>query len=335
MTDNATSAGCWIADVATGTDASQLVALPALLYSIYSSLTSGTPYFCLRTHVLLLERTSAAAVASAQQRAQRAGFGLSFHSVRTADHKLLRESSSTAEAMNMIRFYLPHILPNVDKVLWVDVDLIVRCDVRSLLQNTFLGKFANAGLAAVQRRSTLTKKIPNLTDVAMLRRIGSHKRVRQFTNTSWFNAGVAVFNLQVWRKEGIVADVELLVPWLRKYSLSRYTGLSVPGVSSQIPLVLLFSAFSGRFQALPRPWNHDGFAVHKNMASFVKPRQIDRDCVWHWSGRAKAWKKKAYNRDLWEPYSKNATASGFTHILEPMLFELFFENSMLHMAPYF
>jgi len=321
---------CWIADVATGADASQLVALPALLYSIYSSLKSSTPHFCLRAHVMLLEQTSAAAVASAQKRSQQAGFGLSFHLVRAADHKLLRESTSTAEAMNMIRFYLPNLLPKVDKVLWVDVDLIVRCDVRSLLQKTFLGEFSNAGLAAVQRRSTVAKKIPNLTDVAVLRRIGSHiKGVWQLANTSWFNAGVAVFNLHVWRNEGIVTDIELLVPWLRKNNLSRYTGLSVPGVSSQIPLVLLFSSFSGRFQALPRHWNHDGFAVHKNMATVVKPRKIDRDCVWHWSGRAKAWKKKAYNRDLWVPYSRNATASGFTHVLEPILFESFFDNSML------
>mmetsp|Transcript_21552 Transcript_21552/g.85703 ORF Transcript_21552/g.85703 Transcript_21552/m.85703 type:complete len:195 (+) Transcript_21552:683-1267(+) len=103
-----------------------------------------------------------------------------------------------------------------------------------------------------------------------------------------FNAGVAVFDLSVWRRRGLTATVERA---LRRHA----RGPPLWRLGSNPPLVL--AARGSLFQPIDARWNCDGLGWKKLVD--LDPACLRRAFVWHWSGGRKPWVRGGLYRRLW------------------------------------
>ena len=78
------------------------------------------------------------------------------------------------------RFLLPDLLPDLDKILYLDCDVIVRSSLKELINENFENRAAIMGLDAESEKNSLRLNI-----------------------NKYFNAGVMLINLDFWRNNNI------------------------------------------------------------------------------------------------------------------------------------
>ena len=105
----------------------------------------------------------------------------------------LNESSRFPKSI-YFRFLLPEMLPEADRVLYLDCDILVREDI-SEFYNTDLDGYACAAIED-QRGDDIT----------------IHNRIFMFSK--YFNSGVLLMNLNYWRKHHVAQQ---LIDYLRQY----------------------------------------------------------------------------------------------------------------------
>ena len=293
-----------------------LVALPAFLYSLLASTRRG----CVVVHVLVPEHQHpTSALQEVEQRARRACLKVRMHAIDGSAHLLLRQASSSADTMELVRFYLPAILKlKVVKVLWVDVDVLVRCDAHTLLSQAFAGGDAGAHIAAAARATPVTIGMATAGRLSLvLNRIGWLSAAQRRVRRPMFNGGILAINLREWRRGNVTRAVERLVLGLRRAGQSRYKAMTggLPDDSSQLPLAILFSDIQQRLAKLPAVWNVDGLGWR----AAVSNATLSAACAWHWSGDRKGWHlTEGLHTHLWAPANRSAAEHGLTRVLGPL-----------------
>ena len=112
--------------------------------------------------------------------------------------------------LNFARFYLHELLPTVDKVLYLDADVVVLGDVPALLDAIVP---SHELCAATSRKARLGDKgIASLKSPALQNRFEARYAKRIPLRSRGFNAGVFVFNLVLWRELNLTSEVE---HWMR------------------------------------------------------------------------------------------------------------------------
>lgn len=89
-----------------------------------------------------------------------------------------------ADIMMYARFLLPSMLPDLDKVIYLDCDLVVNSDLKDLWN------FDVNGVAVAMAPDHLYKDAKTLERLKM-------------TNGEYLNSGVIVMNLEYWRKHNV------------------------------------------------------------------------------------------------------------------------------------
>lgn len=115
-------------------------------------------------------------------------FGLNFVRVNPKDFKdcpLLKNTNKEFDFYHVtlptyFRFKLPSLLPNVDKILYLDCDVLARTSFEELY-NADVKKYA----------------------VAMISDVESEKEAKRLNIKKYYNAGVMLINLDYWRKNDI------------------------------------------------------------------------------------------------------------------------------------
>jgi lipopolysaccharide biosynthesis glycosyltransferase len=227
-----------------------------------------------------------------------------------------RESVSNSAARNLsaphnfARFYLARWLPAVDKVIWLDNDVIAQRDIALLYDASLRPDDAPHALAAVvQRRSlddsmvrrillglegkpfgkatTPDGKRPRLLDMrhgAVLQPlIDRLQRCRDSVPANTpdcfhFNAGVAVYRLDRWRERNITAAIE---EWLLFLADNPAVAVGL----TQPPLVFYFWE---QVQELEWRWNVGSAADIERMADTNDPA-LDEAALLHFNGDGKPW----------------------------------------------
>lgn len=182
---------------------------------------------------------------------------------------------------NFVRFVLHELLPDLQRVVYLDVDVVVRGDLTALYQTSLLtGKDDGSTLAAVQRTNQPLRLYVDVLQPSLPNWLPSE--------AASFNAGVMVIDLVRWRQRNAV---RLVAQWL---SLNTQRRLWSHG--SQPPLLLLFY---DEVAPLHWSWNIDGLGHRLNY-----PKDILREAnLLHWTGPLKPWRHHGVNRKLWEPYT--------------------------------
>ena len=174
-------------------------------------------------------------------------------------------------ASNYVRFSLADMLPTVERVLYLDADIVTRGDVCRARDDFPPTKMIGAVLRMANPISTYVN--------------AAKSPIWLPTNAPSFNAGVLMLNLKLWRERNAKEVVE--------HWVSLNHGLWRHG--SQPSLLL---GFGDEVARLEWYWNVDGFGHRLNY-----PKNVLNDAiVLHWTGPLKPWLKDGINRKLWERY---------------------------------
>ncbi|EOD16714.1 hypothetical protein EMIHUDRAFT_244742 [Emiliania huxleyi CCMP1516] len=300
----------------------QAPGLAPLVWSIFSS--SRSPH-CIHVHAFCVEAEPSP---QSREAIRRVGMEITVHVVNLEQFPLLHNLSNSS-AMNLVRFYLPELLPEAaSSVLWLDTDIIVRSDVHDLLSKLFVGANHSKSLAAVARKKelrTITRYRPS--KLGVLKAWGYN--VSTVLRGDAFNAGLIAFNLQQWRAQNLTQRIEALVAALQEVGLASYAGMSLPGgmraaPSSQVPLQLLFGH---DFQRIDSCWNVGGLGTSWGNGELLPLRvwakysaawwtgEVARGCALHWSGGDKPWSgHNPFAPQHYKPVRKAAIRAGYGDI---------------------
>eukprot|EP00929_Paragymnodinium_shiwhaense_P013298 TRINITY_DN121163_c0_g1_i1.p1 TRINITY_DN121163_c0_g1~~TRINITY_DN121163_c0_g1_i1.p1 ORF type:complete len:761 (+),score=138.39 TRINITY_DN121163_c0_g1_i1:142-2424(+) len=202
---------------------------------------------------------------------------------------LLSDTGNLGAVHNFVRFVLHDLLPALPRVVYLDVDVVVRGDLTELYDTAFAASSPGSSGDVIGSGAT----------IAVVRR--THQPLRVYVDVlqpampGWvpgeapsFNAGVMVIDLVRWRARGATALVAKWIASNREKSLWRG--------GSQPPLLLLFY---DEVAPLEWVWNVDGLGHRLNY-----PKDVLRSTrILHWTGPLKPWRHHGVNRHLWEPYA--------------------------------
>ncbi|PIN21349.1 Polygalacturonate 4-alpha-galacturonosyltransferase [Handroanthus impetiginosus] len=204
------------------------------------------------------------------------------------DHKLDVLSPSSVSLLNHLRIHLPELFPDLNKVVFLDDDVVVQHDLSSLweldLNQKVMGAVKIQRLLQLHRTNHIIfdswcgpyccpgrkyKDYFNFTEPII------SSNVRQ-DRCGWLY-GVNVFDLKKWRKTNITAVYH---QWL-KHSLNSGFALWHPGA---LPPALL--AFENHVHRIDPSWHIAGLG-YQNPPS--DKHMLEAAAVVHFSGPAKPW----------------------------------------------
>ena len=182
-----------------------------------------------------------------------------------------RDDSINLMHSNYARFSLEFIMPAAaSKIMYIDVDTIVLCDVYSLVNSVLTDESNDTPLAAIPRYD-VDKQSASV--IWGLTKSGA-KFVEEKNLIKSFNAGVYVANLDVWRQQKLSEKMRKVALLNRKLSLYSY--------GSQPPMNIVIGS---NFEDLPIGWN---VCPKKKHIRRVK-EEGGALCLLHYTGEGKPW----------------------------------------------
>ncbi|KAL0321027.1 UNVERIFIED_CONTAM: putative galacturonosyltransferase 4 [Sesamum radiatum] len=167
--------------------------------------------------------------------------------------------------MNHLRFYLPEIFPKLDKVLFLDDDIVVQKDLAGLwsldLKGKVIGVVETCGESFHRFDRYLNFSNPLISKNFDPRACG-------------WAFGMNIFDLDEWRKQKIT-DVYHKWQTLNQDRLLWKLGTLPPGLIT----------FWNRTYALDKSWHVLGLGYNPN----VSQKDIERAAVIHYNGNLKPW----------------------------------------------
>lgn len=177
------------------------------------------------------------------------------------------------------RMLLPRLLPDVDRVLYLDSDLLVDTDLRPLFATPLEG----ALVAAVQ-----DAHVPLLCQ-----NVARESLTDAESASPAFNSGVLLMDLSAMRQVNLIEQV---------------LSLPAPAHIKFQDQAVLNRVLHGRWKALPPRWNRQRFVTENFSIYRDRP-----DSVWHFIGKMKPWHfDPAFMRGLVADFHRNVTSSGWT-----------------------
>ena len=183
------------------------------------------------------------------------------------------------------RLLLSSMLPDLNKVIYLDCDLVVCKDLQSLWET-------NVNYMAVAMAPDLWYQ-----DKGTLSRLG--------INNNYLNSGVIVMNLDYWRKHDV--QNRLLAYIIDKGNELIYNDQDA-----------LNAILQDERRQLPVKYNVTPYHYHKNLDNYPKEMQEERQeaiidpVIFHYLGKIKPWSLGCYlpGKDLFKKYQN---ASGWRH----------------------
>ena len=210
---------------------------------------------------------------------------------RNVPRKDNRKDSINVYYSNYARFAIDRLLVNQTKVMYLDVDSLVFCDVYSLINGVLNDEDDPRAVAAVPRRTFSSKE-----DVKHVIRGLTDKGASEFpSGTKSFNAGIYIMHLDKWRRQNLTEKIRQLA--LRNREEGWYW------LGSQPPLNI---AVGDNFEDIEEDWNRSTesqtYAHSKNV--LVESPKSNGICMLHFKGARKPWHGKATKTlmTLWKRY---------------------------------
>ena len=188
-----------------------------------------------------------------------------------------RDDSINLMHSNYARFSLDKIMPTAaSKIMYIDVDTIVLCDVYSLVNSVLTDENSDVPIAAIPRYDVDkqdTKKGAGASVIRGLTENGA-KYVEGMNLTKSFNAGVYVANLNVWREHNLSEEMRKVALLNRELNLYSY--------GSQPPMNIVIGS---NFEDFSIGWNVCPKKKHINRVR----EEGEELCLLHFKGNGKPW----------------------------------------------
>ncbi|KAG7498139.1 glycosyltransferase 8 domain-containing 2 [Solea senegalensis] len=198
--------------------------------------------------------------------------------------------------LNFVRFYLPLLDINHEKVIYLDDDVIVQGDVQDLFNIQLKPGHAAAFATDCDLPSTHE----------MVRSIGMQTTYMGFLDyrkqevkdlginprDCSFNPGVFVADISEWKKQKITKQLER---WMEEnFRQNIYSSAMAGGVATPPMLIV----FHGKYTTLDPLWHvrHLGWSPDARYPESI----LQEAHLLHWNGPFKPWNYPAVHLDLWE-----------------------------------
>ncbi|XP_063147955.1 glycosyltransferase 8 domain-containing protein 1 isoform X1 [Candoia aspera] len=200
--------------------------------------------------------------------------------------------------LTFARFYLPNWVPNAEKVIYLDDDVIVQDDILELY-NTPLQP-GHAAAFSDDCDSTSNKfSVRGAGNQYNYMGFLDYKKelVRKLSikaSTCSFNPGVFVANLTEWKIQNVTKQLE---KWMALNVIEEIYSRTLAGSITTPPLLIVFYK---RHSKIDPMWNvrHLGSSAGKRYSpQFVKAAKL-----LHWNGHFKPWGRTASFADVWEKW---------------------------------
>ena len=182
-------------------------------------------------------------------------------------------------SFNYVRFFLHLLLPQVNKVLYLDTDVIVLDDIANLY-DAHLVPDQSSVLAACARNQLMSKWI-NFTDPDVI-----NARIDPTIQT--FNAGVLLIRLDIWRAQHLTDKI--------RFWMTRNHERPIYEHGSQPPLLL---SVGDAFERIDSSWNVDGAGFRE-----IKHKLLENAKIVHWTGGKKGNEHDAWHHNVWKEFDK-------------------------------
>ncbi|XP_008318505.1 glycosyltransferase 8 domain-containing protein 1 [Cynoglossus semilaevis] len=209
------------------------------------------------------------------------------------------KTAEAAKPLDFVRFYLPTFLPDAEKGIYVDDDIIVQGDIRELYDTNVkpghVAAFSDdcdlASAKAIVRGAGNQNNYLGFLDFKK----ASIKKLGMRANTCSFNPGVIVANLTEWKNQNISQQLDHWMELNTKedlYSKTMAESITTP------PLLIVFYR---RHSTIDPLWHvrHLGNTGAGNRYSlqFVKAAKL-----LHWNGHYKPWGRTSAFTEVWDKW---------------------------------
>nr|Q0WV13.1 RecName: Full=Probable galacturonosyltransferase 13 [Arabidopsis thaliana]ABO09884.1 At3g01040 [Arabidopsis thaliana]BAE99035.1 hypothetical protein [Arabidopsis thaliana] len=216
-----------------------------------------------------------------------AGANLSETTPRTFASKLQSRSPKYISLLNHLRIYLPELFPNLDKVVFLDDDIVIQKDLSPLWDIDLNGK-VNGAVETCRGEDVwvMSKRLRNYFNF-------SHPLIAKHLDPeecAWAY-GMNIFDLRTWRKTNIR---ETYHSWLKENLKSNLTMWKL----GTLPPALI--AFKGHVQPIDSSWHMLGLGYQ----SKTNLENAKKAAVIHYNGQSKPWLEIGFEhlRPFWTKY---------------------------------
>ncbi|KAB2033922.1 hypothetical protein ES319_D04G049400v1 [Gossypium barbadense] len=216
-----------------------------------------------------------------------AGANLSNTTPRTFASKLQARSPKYISLLNHLRIYLPELFPNLDKVVFLDDDIVIQRDLSLLWEIDLWGK-VNGAVETCKGEDewVMSKHFRNYFNF-------SHPLVAKHLDPdecAWAY-GMNIFDLRTWRKTNIRETYHY---WLKENLKSNLTMWKL----GTLPPALI--AFKGHIHPIDPSWHMLGLGYQ----SKTNIEKAKRAAVIHYNGQSKPWLQIGFEhlRPFWTKY---------------------------------
>lgn len=208
-------------------------------------------------------------------------------------------SVEATKPLAFARFYLPLYIPNAEKAIYLDDDVIVQGDIQELYETNikpgqaaaFSDDCDSSSAKGFVRGAGNQNNYMGFLDF----RKEAVKKLGMIANTCSFNPGVFVANLSEWRNQNITGQLQY---WME---LNTHEDLYSKTLGESVITPPLLIVFYKRHTTIDPMWHirHLGMtgAANRYSSQFVKAAKL-----LHWNGHYKPWGRGAAYTDLWDQW---------------------------------
>uniref|UniRef100_A0A3Q2YVG8 Glycosyltransferase 8 domain-containing protein 1 n=2 Tax=Hippocampus comes TaxID=109280 RepID=A0A3Q2YVG8_HIPCM len=207
------------------------------------------------------------------------------------------QTIDAAKPLTFARYYLPLYLPDVEKAIYLDDDIIVQGDIKELYESSlkpghaaaFSDDCDSASAKGIVRGAGAQNNYIGFLDFKK----EAIKQLGMRANTCSFNPGVIVANLTEWKNMNITHQLE---HWME---LNTQDDLYSKTLAESITTPPLLIVFYKRHSTLDPMWHvrHLGTTGAGNRYS---PQFIKAAKLLHWNGHYKPWGRTSAFTQVWD-----------------------------------
>ncbi|KAK4752507.1 hypothetical protein SAY87_021305 [Trapa incisa] len=216
-----------------------------------------------------------------------AGANLSAITPRIFASKLQARSPKYISLLNHIRIYLPELFPNLDKVIFLDDDVVIQRDLSPLWEIDLEGQ-VNGAVETCKGEDewVMSKRFRNYFNF-------SHPLIAKYLDPeecAWAY-GMNIFDLNAWRKADIRETYHF---WLKENLKSNMTMWKL----GTLPPALI--AFKGHVHPIDPSWHLLGLGYQIKTSI----DNVEKAAVIHYNGQSKPWLQIGFEhlRPYWAKY---------------------------------
>ncbi|XP_071349794.1 glycosyltransferase 8 domain-containing protein 1 [Trachinotus anak] len=214
----------------------------------------------------------------------------------------ISKDPKTLEAVKPLtfaRFYLPVYIPEAEKAIYLDDDIIVQGDIRELYETNlkpghaaaFSDDCDSASAKGIVRGAGNQNNYIGFLDFKK----GAIKKLGMRANTCSFNPGVIIANLTEWRNQNITQQLE---HWM---DLNTQEDLYSKTLAESITTPPLLIVFYKRHSNIDPMW-HVRHLGNTGAGNRYSPQFVKAAKLLHWNGHYKPWGRASSFSDVWDKW---------------------------------